>query len=365
MGYALKLRTAAAAGVLAAALAAPQAVSQKAADAPRQIAAQPTPEYVTPHTSWGVPDLGGTWSNASLTGLQRTDGASAVTVSEAEATALSNKNPYTILITEEAKPSKVDDASSKKLLSDNNANRPYNRLWMDPGQGLMRVRGEWRTSYITSPASGKIPFKPGARMNGVFFGQQNYDGPETRTLQEQCLSYGKAGPIITSTMYNNNIQMVQTPDHVAMLAEMIHEVRIIPIVKNAAEAHHGPRAVPKWSGDSVGWYEGNTLVVETVNPYWLDRSFISSNGKAVERWTRWSNDELLYQFTIDDPTLYTEVWSGEEMFRTTAQPIYEYACHEGNYGLIGILGGARKLESEGRKDPEIQAMFAGVGQEAE
>ena len=325
--------------------------------------------YVTPKTPWGVPDFNGAWTNASLTGLQRVEGATKLAVDDAEALAIVNKNAYTIAEKQESKRSKVDEESSRKLLSDRDSNRAYNRFWMDPGAGLMKVKGEYRTSYIIDPPSGKIPLKEGKTPNGVFYGRSDYGGPETRPLQERCISYAKAGPIITSTMYNNNIQLVQTPTHLMLLAEMIHEVRVIPIFKTAAEAQasHGPKAIPKWSGDSVAWYEGNTLVVETVNPYHLDRSFITPNGKATERWTRWNDNELLYEFKIDDPSIYTQTWSGEETFMISPQPLYEYACHEGNYGLHGILAGARQLERDGRGEPvEIRGTLAGVfDQEAE
>ncbi len=325
------------------------------------------PGYVTPKTSWGAPDFDGAWNNASLTTLQRMAGATKLTVNDAEAEALVNKNVLTIAAKQEAAPSKVDEESSRKLLSDNNSSRAYNRFWMDPGVHLMKVKGEHRTSYIIDPPSGKVPFIEGKRQNGIFYPQQDYGGPETRPLQERCISYGKAGPVMGSTLYNNNIQLVQTPTHLMLLAEMIHEVRVIPIFKTAAEAKagHGPAVISKWFGDSVAWYEGDTLVIETVNPYKLDRSFITPNGKATERWTRWNNDELLYEFTIDDPSVYTQVWKGEETFRATKDTLYEYACHEGNYGLPGILAGARKLESEGRKDPAYMAIFAGVGEDVE
>ncbi len=319
--------------------------------------------YTPPKTSWGAPDLNGEWTNASLTGLQRDAGVTKTTVTEAEAQAIFNKNSYTIYEKQENKISKVDEESSKKLLSDKDSNLAYNRFWMDPGAGLMKVKGEYRTSYVVDPPSGKVPLQEGKTQGGRNFARSDYTGPETRPLQERCISWVKSGPIITSGMYNNNIQLVQTPTHLVLMAEMIHDVRVIPIFKTAAEAQasHGPKIITKWSGDSVAWYEGNTLVVETVNPYYLDRSFITSNGKATERWTRWNAKEIFYEVTIEDPSIYTQTWKVEEMFRVAEAPMYEYACHESNYSLPGILAGARQLERDGRGEPvEVRGTLSGV-----
>ena len=323
------------------------------------------PGYVAPKTVWGAPDFTGVWNNASLTTVQRLAGASSVTVNEEEAQKLAKNNVTNLVAQDEAGRSKVDDASSKKLLSDKNSSRAYNRFWMDPGVVLMKVKGEYRTSYITDPPSGKIPFKDGKTMNGVYYNPLNFDAPEVRQLNERCVSYGKTGPIFQSTLYNNNIQMIQTPTHLMLMTEMIHEVRIIPIFKTAAEAKASHGAVSKWGGDSVSWYEGNTLVVETVNPHPLYRTYITSTGKSEERFTRWNNEEVLYEFKIDDPSIYTQVWSGEETFVATKDPLYEYACHEGNYSLPGILAGARQLERDGRVDPPVLGLFEGVGRGAE
>jgi hypothetical protein len=120
---------------------------------------------------------------------------------------------------------------------------------------------------------------------------------------------------------------------------------VIPIVKSAAEAKHSP--LPKWGGDSVGWYEGDTLVVQTSNPHPSQRAMISASGKLTERFSRWNDKQILYSFEVDDPTLYSQVWKGE-MALNASEPLYEYACHEGNYAMAGILAGARELESQGK-----------------
>ncbi len=142
------------------------------------------------------------------------------------------------------------------------------------------------------------------------------------------------------------MQFVQSPTHVAIEVEMIHDVRVIPIVASKADVKHGN--VPRWGGDSVGWYEGNSLVVETVNPHPSQRAMITKDGKVTERFTRWNDKQILYEFTVEDPSLYTQPWKGE-MSLNASDPLYEYACHEGNYGMEGILSGVRQEEREKAK----------------
>ena len=316
--------------------------------------------YEKPKTSWGVPDFGGFWTNTSLTAMQRPPGAEKLVMTQEEADALTHRNVYSAAEREEAGASKVDAASSEKLLADKNSSRAYNRFWMDPGSSYAQVKGEFRSSWITSPADGKIPYtEAGIAANTR---TDSFDGHEIRPLPERCLMSftGGAGPVMNNGMYNNTYQIVQSPGSIMILTEMIHDVRVIPIVKSAAEAKHGPSEIPRWGGDSVGWYEGDTLVVETINSHPKQRSYISTKGKVTERYTRWSDDEIFYQFTVDDPVLYTTKWGGEMSLRTSAEPLYEYACHEGNYALPGILAGARKLEREGRPHPIQKPIFAGV-----
>ena len=317
--------------------------------------AQASAGYETPRTSWGTPDLGGFWSNTSLTAMQRPVGAEKLVLSEADAARLTRHNVYSGAQREEAGASKVDEASSKKLLSDGNASRAYNRFWMDPGESYAKVKGEYRSSWITFPVDGRIPYSDaGLRANTR---SNTFDDFEIRPLSERCIMSftGGAGPVMNNGMYNNTYQIVQTPDSVMILTEMIHDVRVIPI-----GGKHGPTSIPKWGGDSVGWYEGNTLVIETINSHPHQRSYISPTGRVVERYTRWSDDELYYEFRVEDPTLYTEPWGGEMSLRVSAKPVYEYACHEGNYALPAILAGARELERQGRPQPVELPIFAGV-----
>jgi hypothetical protein len=318
--------------------------------------------YKAPQTKWGVPDLQGFWSNTSFTGMQRPAGAAKLVLSEEEAAALAKRNVYTGARREEAGASKVDAKSSQELLADKNPSRGYNTFWMDPGQSYAMVKGEYRSSWITNPPDGRIPYSERGIQANTRGGGGAFDDIERRPLSERCIMSftGGYGPVIGNGMYNNTVQVVQSPGSVMILAEMIHDARIVPIVKSKADAKHGPAVITKWGGDSVGWYEGGTLVVETVNSHPNQRSYITPAGKVTERFSRWSADQILYQFTVEDPTLYKQTWSGEMSFNASKEPLYEYACHEGNYAMAGILAGARQLEREGRPHPPEKAIFAGV-----
>ncbi|MDP3492132.1 MAG: hypothetical protein Q8R82_03395 [Hyphomonadaceae bacterium] len=320
--------------------------------------AQSTPaaDYKPPRTAWGVPALDGVWTNASLTALQKIPAASAVTITEDERERLLAKNRYTLARADEAGVSKLDKESSDKLLADKNPARGYNTFWMEPGSDYARVGPDIRTAWVTSPSSGTIPYIPGKRPGF----KVTYDGPEGRPVQERCVSYARLGPVLGNGMYNNNFQIVQTPTHLMINAEMIHEVRSIPIFKSQAEAKHGPQALRNFGGDSVAWHEGDTLVVETINVRQDQRPHITGTGKAVERFTRWKDDEILYQFRVEDPAIYSQPWSGEQVLRASKEQVYEYACHEGNYGMYGILAGARQLEADGREHPPEKPIFAGL-----
>ncbi|RYZ12770.1 MAG: hypothetical protein EON61_08095 [Alphaproteobacteria bacterium] len=315
-----------------------------------------TADYKPPRTSWGVPAFDGVWTNASLTSLQKSSAASAVTVTEEERQRLLSKNRYTLAAQDEAGASKLDRESSDKLLADKNPARGYNTFWMEPGSDYARVGKDIRTAWVTSPANGMIPYKPGKRPGF----NVTYDGPEGRPVQERCVSYARLGPVFGNGMYNNNFQIVQTPNHLLINAEMIHEARSIPIFKSRAEAKHGPAALRNFGGDSIAWYEGDTLVVETVNVRQDQRPHITGTGTAIERFTRWKDDEILYQFRVEDDAIYSQPWSGEQVLRASKEQVYEYACHEGNYGMFGILAGARQLEADGREHPPEKPIFAGL-----
>jgi hypothetical protein len=311
--------------------------------------------YVAPKTKWGAPDLQGFWNNKSVTSMRRPAGAKALAVSEREAQRLVSRDPLIVLSKQDFATS-GQDPNNTKLLEDKNNDRGYNAFWIDPGTKLAVVKGEYRTSWITDPATGQIPYKPGAARGGGY-AITNFDGPETRPQAERCVLgfSGSFGPVMNNGMYNNTMQFVQSPNTVAIEVEMIHDVRIIPIVKGPADVKYGK--VPRWGGESVGWYEGDTLVVQTSNVHPNQRGMISATGKVTERFSRWNDKQILYTFEVEDPSLYSQVWKGE-MALNASEPLYEYACHEGNHAMPGILGGARNLERQGKvpgMGPGIQA----------
>ena len=201
---------------------------------------------------------------------------------------------------------------------------------MTPGENLGKVGGQFRTSDIVEPASGQIPYKDlaaAAKRNqarGIAYvtGNSPYENPEETAISERCLIGfgGTGGPGMLSVLYNNNYQFVLTKDHLAIDVEMAHDARIIPIFDSAAKARasHKPAVIQPWLGDSVAWWEGNTLVVETTNVNPLQGVnhpfYLTPKGKVTERLTRTGEKEIAYQFTVDDPDTYTQVWKAELTF---------------------------------------------------
>lgn len=333
------------------------------ATAPAALA-QAGQAYTPPETSWGAPDIQGFFSSASLTSMQRPAGATGLIVSQEERDKLHAGNIYTRVAKEEAGASQVDEKSSKEFLADKNPDRGYNRFWMEPGADLGMINGQYRSSWIVEPADGRIPYISAAAAGGrgglsnseEEFADRSSDNPEDRGISERCIWFGSsAGPVLSNGMYNNNLQIVQTPDHVMILGEMIHDVRIISL-----KGTKNPANVPKWGGDSVGHYEGNTLVVETTNVEPKQGSFISDKGKVTERFTRVSDKQVLYEYTVEDSSRYSQPWKGQMPLNTQPEGLYEYACLEGNYSMFNLLAGARALDREGRKAPMRKAIFAGV-----
>jgi hypothetical protein len=183
-----------------------------------------------------------------------------------------------------------------------------------------------------------------ARLKGVPYGQMVFEsaGPEGRTTVDRCLVGFNAGPPMIPSAYNNNVQIVQTEDHIVILNEMVHTARIIRLDSE----HHTQQL--KWEGDSVAHWEDDTLVVHTQN-YYHDYNYagMSDQAQITERFTRIDADTLDYDFTVEDALSWDETWSGKFPLRRAADPLYEYACHEGNHGLVGILAGWRRYESMG------------------
>ena len=209
--------------------------------------------------------------------------------------------------------------------------------------GLARIRGEARTSWIVDPPDGHMPLT--AQAKKARQAPASFDGPEARPAAERCLLGlgAPAGPPLLNPGYNANYQIVQTRDAVVLISEMNHDARIVRL----GGARHPPAGVALWMGDSVGRWERETLVVETANIRPAGRVPLSPGAKVTERFTRIAPDQIDYQLTVDDPTTYTRAWRGEELLRALGKPIYEAACHEGNYSLPNILAGRRYAERAG------------------
>jgi hypothetical protein len=315
-------------------------------------AAQAAP-YKPPRMSDGHPSLEGYWNNGTLTRMERDPKYGerrALTPDELAAIETANDARSARLNAPTPQTKGVDDLNECQSGAQGAA-CGYNAGWTDPGNRVMRVGGEARTSLITFPANGRMPKRlPGAPAVRRFAEGENgpagrADNPENRSLGERCImSFGvSSGPVMTSQLYNNNYQFVQTPHDVAIWVEMVHDVRIIRI-----GGRHRMDGVRPYMGDSIGWWEGDTLVAETTgyNPAQNLRG-ASPNVKVTERFTRVAPDRVRYQFKVEDPAVWAEPWGGEYEFAKSG-PVYEYACHEGNYGLEGILAGARHEEQEAK-----------------
>lgn len=317
-------------------------------------APRPVTTYKAPRAADGHPDLEGFWTNASLTRLERNARyGKAGVLSETEAAAVEGRNKALIALGD--KPTDPN-ASVLDLPADCSDGRGtdcnYNAAWTDPGTTVMRVAGQPRNGFITSTADGKVPMRAGLKLGPggqppLPPGLRPSDNPESRALGERCLlSFGNSsGPVMQPVLYNNLYQIVQTKESVVLLVEMVHDARIVRL-----GASRLPAAIRPWMGDSVGHWEGDTLVVETTgfHPEQVFRG-ASEHLKVTERFTRVGPDRLHYGFWVEDPTVFREPWGGEYEFTRSKAPLYEYACHEGNYGLPGILAGAREEDRTGVK----------------
>ncbi|HET9160131.1 MAG TPA: hypothetical protein VFN88_05920 [Caulobacteraceae bacterium] len=338
-------------------------------------ARKPNPaNYKAPRLPWGAPDLGGDWGNTTLTQLERrpefgtrnalTDAEVAkIEGADQAIKALSEKPTDPKATTQEV--SKQADCSGGRGTGCN-----YNQGFVDFGGTVVRVNGEPRASMITFPADGRIPPRIDGRANARGFAaseegaaqeaqaaagarrQGQNDNPEGRSRAERCLqSFGQqAGPIMMPALYNNTYRIQQGTDTVAIEVEMVHDVRLIRL-----NSKHRTDGIRPYMGDSIGWYEGDTLVIETTNyPAYTNLRGSSANLKVTERLKRVSPTRMLYQFKVEDPTVWAQPWGGEYEFSAT-EPLFEYACHEGNYGLEDILAGAREEERQAAEKAGQQA----------
>jgi hypothetical protein len=295
----------------------------------------------------GQPDLQGIWTSSTLTPLERPpELAGKQVLTPAEAAAYEKQLLQRGNRDIRGESADVDVAGA------------YNELWFDRGK---KVVGSRRTSLIVDPPDGRVPpLTPEAQKRvdaaRAYARLHPADGPEDRPLAERCLLWPTAGPPMLPGPYNNNYQIVQAPGYVVILVEMIHDARIIPISGGPVDGRpHLPQSIRQWLGDPRAHWEGNTLVVETTNftsktsdvgAGLRGPTFRGSDDKLrlIERFTRVDANTLRYQFTVDDPTAFTKQWSAEIPMSKIQSPILEYACHEGNYAMTGVLAGARAEE---------------------
>lgn len=296
--------------------------------------------YDPPRTPDGRPDLQGTWTNSSITLLERTNPSLPLILNEEQRVALEGQR----LQQEVSANSRTNPEAGAP--APGGAIGGYNAFWLDRGMRVGVVNGTARSSWITEPANGKMPVsEEGKARIAAIMKTRNEDGPEGMNPADRCLigSRGSGGPPMLNNIYNNTYLIVQTADHVMIDVEMMHDARIIRLGED-----HKPEPVKQWLGDSVGHWQGDTLVVVTRNwNRWhgdYEPVFLSEQAIVTERFTRTGADELTYAFEVDDPGFYTQTWKGEMLFTTSPGDIYEFACHEGNHALEGILRGARHLE---------------------
>lgn len=286
-------------------------------------------DYSPPRLPSGRPDLQGLWSNALVTPLERpADLADKAFLTEEEAREYARQR-----VESTNRDARRDDPGADVLLA-------YNDFWWDSGNSVVATL---RTSLIVDPPNGRIPeLTAAARARIAAQPPPSADGPETQGLSTRCIYYATAGPPMLPGSYNNHYQLVQTDDYVLIVNEMVHETRIIPLDGRPFP----PDEIRQWRGSSRGHWDGDTLVVETRNRR-AETSFrgSSENMRLTERFTRIAADTLLYEFTIDDPATFTQPWTVEiTSARVEDELMYEYACHEGNKSMYGILAGARAAE---------------------
>ena len=299
-------------------------------------AGQPAPGAgEVPRTAWGDPDLQGVWDFRSLTPLERpAELAGKARLSDEEAA----------LFIQGLAATNWDDRSNREgaFGLDSDVEHGYNQFWMDFGTSLT---ADNRTALVVDPPDGRIPWAPGRDDipggYGDAFSGTPPAGPEDRPLAERCLMGFNSGPPMIPSAYNNSVQIFQTAERAVIFNEMINSARMVPLDGRP----HLPARIRQWVGDSRGRWEGATLVVETTN-FLRETHFegSSANLRLVERFTRVGPDALVYEFTAADPEMWTRPWTARIPMTRTGGRIFEYACHEGNYGMVNMLAGARAGE---------------------
>ena len=284
----------------------------------------------------GAPDLQGIWNNATLTPLERPPQfAGKPVLTELEAKEFEKQELHNV------------DGDRRDGDGGTDVNRAYNEFWRDRG----RITPDRRTSLIIDPPDGRVPpltleAQKLVAARALANRGHEFDGPENRSLAERCIAVSNAGPPMIPANYNANYQIIQGRGYVALLSEQIHDARIIPTDGRP----HAPGNIRQLMGDSRGHWEGNTLVVETTN--FTDRTNFRGSGaglRLIEKFTRTSAETMDYEFTVDDPASFTHSWTARMPLNRVRGPVFEYACHEGNYGMAGSLAGARAEEKAAKK----------------
>ncbi len=353
---------------------APAPAAQKPAAA-RPATAKPA---AIPRTADGRPDFQGNWTNATITPFERLRPNAPLVLTEEAAIDEETKTRAAIEFREQpSDPNRSAPPVGGEQRKSPNAEPTYlervwqggagvvggyNSFWVDPGDRVLRVDGQARSSIVIDPPNGRLPaYTDAARArmakNAEIRKSQGgeFDHPELRPLAERCItSFGNnAGPpMLPNYFYNNSYTIVQSKDTVIILTEMVHDARVVRM-----NGTHPPANLRKWFGDSIGRWEGDTLVIETTN-FHPNHGFRGAweNLKVTERLSRRDARTLNYRFTVEDPTTFTAPFTGELVFNAMApcEMVYEYACHEANYGLEGVMSGARAQEREAAKKKSQQ-----------
>ena len=306
-------------------------------------------EYIVPKTEWGVPNFHGVWRHATIMPFERpVELAEKRVYTEEEALGLEGAVQQKFdEANEPLSPDRAPPEVGTALPSLGN----YDLFWREDAKFIPTIDGEFRTSAITYPNNGRMPERVAGFSDSLRAQRarqpRSSDGPEGRGLGERCLLNGNFGsPVMRPSIYNSLLTFNQSPGYISITTEMAHDTRIVKITdehNSAAAAHR------KWMGDSIGRWEGETLIVETkyFNSWQTMYGIPTDNLTVIETFRRDSNNKMIYGFTVNDPTVFTSEFSGEYALSRIDEEIYEYACHEGNYGMTGILGGARRLEQLG------------------
>ena len=306
-------------------------------------------QSTAPRTTDGRPDLQGIWSYATVTPLERPrELADKEFLTEEEAAAFEaervlgrnadlNRDELIGAVTDRGVVNGTPETRDLALA--------YNDFWWDRGT---KVVGTRRTSLVIDPPDGRIPALTASAQARAAArtarSERPTEGPEDRSLSERCILRGNAGPPMTPAGYNNNFHLLQTPGHVVIFNEQIHDARVVPMDGRPQL----PQSIRQWMGASRGRWEGDTLVVETTN--FSDKASFRGAAEGmhlIERFTLMGAETLTYEFTVSDPKSFTKPWTAQIPMVKSADPIYEYACHEGNYGMEGTLSGARAIEKAG------------------